>query len=198
MLPSMNVSIRPAVMSDIPLLAEVTEAAYGGYADVMYADSVPGMTPRQILELRLEQDGTSYRFSNGWIAEDAGQAIGAVHVYPVDDEERDPVDPFVPGDRLRYFQPMEGMVLPGSFYINAIGVAEDRRGSGIGGLLMEKALAVGAEQGFETFSLFVFDANAPAVALYKRFGFQEHIRRTPVPHPALHHNGDLLLMVAGL
>jgi len=194
----MSVSIRRAGDRDIPFMAEVTQAAYGGYSDVMYAESVPGMTPRQILEMRLEQENTTYHIANGWIAEDGGEAVGAVHAYPVDDEQADPIDPFVPGDRIYYFAPMENMVVPGSYYLNAIGVRETHRRRGVAALLMETAIAEGRGRNFEEMSLMVLEGNSAAVALYRRHGFEVRKRRPVVAHPALHYEGNLLLMALRL
>jgi ribosomal protein S18 acetylase RimI-like enzyme len=49
--------------------------------------------------------------------------------------------------------------------------------------------------GFAVLSLLVFEQNRRAVALYHRLGYREVDRRPVVPHPLIHHTGDVILMV---
>jgi len=60
----------------------------------------------------------------------------------------------------------------GEFY--AVGVDPRRHGRGLGRVLMEAGLARLAEQGIRTAALYVEADNAPALALYRRFGFEQH------------------------
>lgn len=53
-----------------------------------------------------------------------------------------------------------------------IAVAADRRGSGIGRLLMEKAFDVALEKGAEVMALEVRESSAPAIGLYQALGFR--------------------------
>ena len=194
----MSISIRPTTAADISHLARFQMASYGGYADVMYDDAVPGLTPRQILEMRFEQEGTTFHYTHGSIAELDGECAGGVHGYPVDDEDSDPPDVFIPKDRLYYFAPLEGLVLPGSYYLNIISVEPDFRGKGVGKCLLDHVMAQAREAGFEKISLLAFEANTAAIGLYQSVGFQELKRRPVVPHPALVHDGGILLMAADL
>jgi ribosomal protein S18 acetylase RimI-like enzyme len=52
-------------------------------------------------------------------------------------------------------------------------VAKDRRGLGIGAALMSEALRWARSVGVEKLELTVYPGNAPARALYRRFGFVE-------------------------
>lgn len=194
----MTVTIRPATAADIGDLTRYQLASYGGYADVMYDDAVPGMTPRQILEMRFEQEGTTFHYSRGWIAEIDGEPAGGAHAYPVDDESDDPPDPFIPRDRLYYFAPLEGLVLPGSYYLNIISVDDAHRGKGVGRRLLEHVMTEAGNAGFEKLSLLAFESNTAAIGLYESIGFRELKRRPVVPHPALRFEGSILLMAANL
>ncbi|MEQ8665401.1 MAG: GNAT family N-acetyltransferase [Rhodospirillales bacterium] len=194
----MEVSIRPATPADIGDLTRYQMASYGGYAEVMYDDAVPGLSPRQILEMRFEQDGTTFHFAHGRMAEVGGELAGGAHAYPVDDESDDPPDHFIPRDRLYYFAPLEGLTLPGSYYLNVISVESAFRGQGVGRRLLEHVMGEGREAGFDKISLLAFEANSAAVGLYRSLGFEELKRRPVVPHPALMHEGSILLMAANL
>ncbi len=198
MLATMNVSIRPATVADIPHLAAVKFAAYGGYAELMYADSVPGLTPKQILELRLEQENATSHFSNGWIAEVDGVPAGGIQIYPADLEQDDPPDLFVPMDRIPYLAFADDMTLADSFFLDAIAVFDGFRSHGVGTRLMEKAIEEAGESGLKTMSLVAFAENATACELYRRHGFEERIRRPATAHPALRFTGDFLLMAREL
>ena len=58
----------------------------------------------------------------------------------------------------------------------AIAVAADVRGHGIGGRLMEEAIAWSERAGIEKLVLAVYPHNEAAIALYRRFGFIEEGR----------------------
>lgn len=56
-------------------------------------------------------------------------------------------------------------------------VARPWRGRGVGSALLETAITWAREQGLHKLTLTVFPHNAPAIALYRRFGFVEEGRR---------------------
>ncbi len=60
----------------------------------------------------------------------------------------------------------------GEFY--AVGVDPDRQGEGLGRVLMDAGLAHLAGRGIRTAALYVEADNAPALALYDRYGFTRH------------------------
>lgn len=62
-------------------------------------------------------------------------------------------------------------ILRGVAYITIILVALEARGSGLGARLMEEVLHKSVLKGFHACELEVFLDNAPALTLYKRFGF---------------------------
>jgi len=60
----------------------------------------------------------------------------------------------------------------GEFY--AVGVSPDRQGEGLGRRLVEAGLGRLAERGIRDARLYVEADNAPAVALYRSYGFDDH------------------------
>lgn len=71
-------------------------------------------------------------------------------------------------------------------------------GMGVGMALMEEILRCAGEAGFEQMELEVVSANAPAVGLYRKFGFET---TGTVPHAFKYRDGtyaDFLLMVKKL
>jgi GNAT superfamily N-acetyltransferase len=65
-------------------------------------------------------------------------------------------------------------------------VRPDRRGRGVGGLLVEAVAAWAGERGYPALSLWVTKANEPARRLYERLGFVATGEYQPLPsNPAL-------------
>ena len=59
----------------------------------------------------------------------------------------------------------------------AIGIDQDHRGQGIGGLLMDALLVDAHEAGINEIALTTGLFNEPALRLYRRWGFVEVLRR---------------------
>lgn len=68
----------------------------------------------------------------------------------------------------------------------AVWVAPWARGRGVGGALMRAAVARAEQMGFPRILLDVGDHNAPAIALYERFGFEPTGRTSLFPEPRQH------------
>ena len=68
---------------------------------------------------------------------------------------------------------------PYSHHVAEVGlmVAADQRRRGIGSALMEEALSWARASGITKVELEVFPHNAPAIALYRKLGFEEEGRR---------------------
>lgn len=54
-----------------------------------------------------------------------------------------------------------------------MGILPEYRGKGIGSKLLEKVIEKAQEFGLEKIELHVYTTNEPAIALYKKFGFEE-------------------------
>lgn len=75
-------------------------------------------------------------------------------------EDIDYLSPFIP---------------PDAYYLHFLSVQPERRGQGLGGRLLENALARGRQLGCSSIHLDVF-ADNPAVGLYRAFGFREVVQ----------------------
>lgn len=62
-------------------------------------------------------------------------------------------------------------------YISNVAVTSSARGKGIGSALLEKLTSYAKENGIKTISLEVRPSNAPAIALYEKFGYKQVGRR---------------------
>ena len=84
--------------------------------------------------------------------------------------------------------------MPGSFYINALAVAETHRGGGIGQSLLEIAAKRARTAGCDSVSLMVFAENEGACRFYRRSGYGIADRRPIVPHRCYPYSTEVLLM----
>ncbi|MBD1852570.1 GNAT family N-acetyltransferase [Leptolyngbya sp. FACHB-711] len=101
------------------------------------------------------------------------------------------------------FEPSEPDVLdpynleaPGTWYICALALFPEFRGQGIGTQFLSIAHQQAAARGFSELSLLCFEQNTRALNLYQRNGFKVINFNPVVPHPLIHHTGDILLMTA--
>lgn len=193
-----TLTLRAALPRDIPDLARIANAAFGGFGQVMYEEAVPGRSALDLLEHRFSRAHTSGSLTNSHIAEMEKRVVGGLHAFPADWEAQDPPDLLIPAEREPYFAPFVGLEASSSYYINAVTVFEPFQGRGIARQLMDFAEDLARGKGFNQTSLHVFAENGPAIRLYERRGYREAGRNPLVPHPALQFRGDLLLLVKDL
>ncbi|MEO1094844.1 MAG: GNAT family N-acetyltransferase [Cyanobacteria bacterium J06638_28] len=86
------------------------------------------------------------------------------------------------------------MEQPNSWYICALAVFPEHRGQGIGTQLLSLATTQARSRGLPLLSLLCFEQNVGALSLYQRHGFQVVDRAAVIPHPLIHHTGNVLLM----
>jgi len=196
----MDATLRRATELDVPDLARLFIMAADGIVDALYHGLVPGAPTEKLFEWRFTQAGSVKSYEYCWVAQQGPRAIGMMHAYPIDGLAEAPSDPRLTADRLAVLAPLAALdeQARGSYKINAVAVYPEYRGSGIGNHLMALATAHARQQGFAEASLVVFEQNSRAVALYRRLGFEIAARSPVIPHPLIHHTGDLLLMMRRL
>ncbi len=79
------------------------------------------------------------------------------------------------GAFLGFAAGMPDAELPGTWYLEALHVAETARGRGVGSALIRAMAASAAEQGFAKMSVCIIRGNEGAEKLYRRLG-AEHLR----------------------
>jgi ribosomal protein S18 acetylase RimI-like enzyme len=195
----MSVALRPATEADVPDLVRLFIMATDGLIEAAYhlVHDVPLETA---LEWRFTQLGSVKSYEHCWIAQNDRRVTGMINAFPMDDLAHAPSDPHLTPDRLGVLAPVEELMgeANGSYYISAVAVYPQFRGHGIGTTLMAAATADARQSGFTVTSLVSFEQNGRAVALYRQLGFAVTARRPVIPHPLVHHSGDLLLMMRRL
>jgi ribosomal protein S18 acetylase RimI-like enzyme len=148
------VSIRPATIGDLDVLAAIHEAAAReGYRQVFPADAeFPREEARADLRRFLEAEGF-----RAFIAEDGGIAIGFVAAGPASEDGESGKTHPVPGRGAQ---------------IHLLHVRPLRWNGGIGTALLDRALAALAADGFVAAFLWVLERNERARHFYERRGWQ--------------------------
>lgn len=187
--------LRPARKDDARSIAELFQISSDGVADYIWTtleDGYPGLEPIEIGEQRYRREDTAFSYQNCLVVERDGVVVGMMHAFPIAPAEEGA--PSEPGDPV--LRPYAELEAPGSLYISAMAVRSGHRGQGIGRRLLEAARQRARALGQERLSLLCFAANTDARRLYEREGFSVIDRREVVPHPLIHHTGEVLLMTA--
>ena len=187
-------SIRPARREEAGTIAELYLISSDGLAAYIWSRvAEPGEALAEAGARRYAREGVAFSYQNCLIAEaaaaDSGSRIaGMIHSYPMlapdPEPESDPV--------LRPYSELEDY---GSLYVSGVALFAEFRGRGLGTRLMAEAERRARALSLARVSLICFEQNSRALALYRRLGFAEIMRRALVPHPMLHYrDGDALLL----
>ena len=189
--------IRPARSHDAQALAPLEITATTGITEYVYGGIIPGLTTAEIVTHRFADATHPLSYRSCSVAECDGQVVGFVQAHAYD-EEIPPPDLPIPEQRFDVFEPADDMPAPGTYHVNAMAVAEQQRGAGIGRRLLESVFSDAARIGHEVVSLYVFDQNLPAKRLYEKCGFRIVDRRPSLWREPILFTGDLLSMRADL
>jgi ribosomal protein S18 acetylase RimI-like enzyme len=188
------VTFRPATKGDSHRIAELFSISSDGVVDYVWstlAPDYPGLAPVEIGAVRYASEEGNFSYTNCVIAERDGEVIGQLCTYPV---ETHPVEPDEPVDPV--LEPYGRLEIPDTLYISSLALFDGFRGLGLGTKFLSIARQQARERTIDALSLLVFEQNTGALRLYRREGFREVDRTPVVPHPLIHHTGDVLLMTA--
>jgi ribosomal protein S18 acetylase RimI-like enzyme len=190
-----GVVFRPAIREDSRMIAELFSISSDGVVDYVWstlAPEYPGLESVEIGAVRYAREEGNFSYTNCVVAERKGEVIGQLCTYPVGasaEEPEEPVDPVL--------EPYGRLEIPGTLYISSLALFDGFRGMGLGTQMLSIARDRARERNLDALSLLVFEHNTGAVRLYEREGFREVDRAPVVPHPLIHHTGDVILMAAG-
>lgn len=207
-------TIRPARESDCNEIAILYRISSDGVADYIWSRlAEPGEDLLEVGRRRYARRDTNFSFENCTIVEPRSPGSGS----DIKNEDEDcearqnetneivamlvafpmHVDPLYE-ERDRVLQPYSELEEDDSYYVCGVAVMDTWRGRGIGSRLMALAETDAREKGFDKLSLLVFDQNRGAKSLYDRLGYKVIDSREVAPHPLIHYDGDILLMVKTL
>lgn len=185
---------RPATPDDAELMAELVNMAGEGLPLYLWTSmAVPGESPWSVGQQRARRDAGAFSWRNTIVREEAGEIVGLLIGYPLDDEP-EPTDysslppMFVP------LQQLEDMV-PGTWYVNVLATQPHARGRGIGSGLLSLADDIAASTAKRSLSIIVADSNVGARKLYERHGYVEVARRPMVKDAWAHPGKDWVLLL---
>ena len=184
--------LRPAGRADSRRIAGLYRLSSEGVSDYVWSRlAEPGEDLLDVGERRYAREDTPFSYRSTCLVEHAGAVVAMLVAFPMfidpDAREDDPV--------LRPYAELEE---DASYYICGVAVDAAHRGRGLGKALMARAEHDARAAGLAKTSLIVFEANAPALGLYRALGYEERMRRPIVPHPLIHPRGDAVLMVRPL
>jgi ribosomal protein S18 acetylase RimI-like enzyme len=189
-----DVKIRQADATDGAVLAELTTLASDGMLDALLQGLAPEYTTQQMMSKMFRTENSTFCWKNASVAEIKGEPAGMVLTYPaqkfniVDDGKLSP-------EKLEIMKPFEQLSHENSYYISAVAVYPDFRGSGIGTKLIDYAGEQAKKSGYDTISLHVFENNEEARKLYEKHGFEAKAKAPVKDNKHFTHSGNLLLMV---
>ena len=195
---TVTTTYRPARVEDCFTIARLFQMAADGVADYLWstlqADN-PGLTPLEIGAKRFANPDSNFSYRNCVMAERGSEIAGMMMSFAIlESDEAAPEIPAEPSRETPDVMAPYALEKANTWYICGLAVFPEFRGQGIGAELLALAHQQAQERGFEELSLLCFEQNAGAKRLYERHGFKV-IDQTPVvPHPLIHHTGDLLLM----
>jgi ribosomal protein S18 acetylase RimI-like enzyme len=172
--------VRPATVDDAEGAATLLLELPGGLRELVSDRARAEVLARVVFSAR--RSVLSYRFA--LIAEDLGRVVGMVTRLPGRTWKRLRVPTGVAMARAVGLAEAPGIVTRGriqdrlipavnadAFYVPALVVLPQRRGQGIGSMLLQRALEEAAELGLESVVLDVGSENRRAIGLYLRSGF---------------------------
>ncbi|WP_413665460.1 GNAT family N-acetyltransferase [Microbulbifer sp. CNSA002] len=195
----MIMKYRQGKKDDSHRIAELDYMASGGVVEYLFHDLVPGMSAMQLLSDGLKQDKYPYTFRSCIVAESDHEIVGMALSYPAQFHcITDELINFLPADRLERFREFYSSRVEGSYFLDAMGVDEKYRGTGIGKALLKRTKSKAICEGYSELSLIVFSDNPAAINLYKHSGFTSIKSIKLEPHKLIPHDGGCILMVCEL
>ena len=191
----MDTIYRDGGKEDCEALAQFVSIAAGGVIDFLFHELIPGMTPLEIERKSLENEEMPRSYKNSIVAEQGGTLVGAAlsipsHHHRITEEMR----AFFPADRMAHMEQFFSSRVENSLLLDALCVAEDFRGQGVGTRLISLTGQKAVNAGFKLLSLIVLADNTSARRLYEQCGFEivQHIELEP--HVLIPHEGGCFLM----
>jgi ribosomal protein S18 acetylase RimI-like enzyme len=193
---------RAAAIDDCYTIAQLFSIASDGVADYIWSTltaDYPGLTLLEIGAQRYTHEESLFSYKNCVLAERKGKFLGMMLTFPIAETQKS-TEPEIPliaetttSQEADVLAPY-ALEAPNTWYICALAVFPEFRGQGIGTQLLAIAHQQAAERNIQQLSLLCFEQNTGALKLYQRNGFKEIDRAKVVPHPLIHHTGDILLM----
>jgi len=166
------IQIRPAVRGDKFWIAKAMRIASGGIVDFLFSDLSSNLSVEQWLSLEIVRDNSPLSYKNTLIAVINNEIVGVVNAYPGECFSLPEKNNFIfSPNKVEILSPFYTVNLEYTFYIDTLFVQEKFRGKNIARTLLEEKFLLAKRNGFSVVSLYVWENNATAIALYRKLGF---------------------------
>lgn len=184
---------RAATPKDALRLAEAINEAGDGLPFYLWEKAAgPRESAWDVGMARARREEGSFSYRNAIIIERDGEAAGCLIGYQLPDHPEE-----IPSDMPEMFRPLQDLenCASGTWYVNAVAISERYRGAGLGSRLLSVAEEIARMLGKRGISLIVSDANAGAMRLYRRIGYDETARRPIVKDGWSHSGNEWVLLI---
>jgi ribosomal protein S18 acetylase RimI-like enzyme len=175
---TLDPSLRPALIEDAPILAELVNHAGDGLPLYLWSKMAePGESAWDVGRRRAARPEGGFSYRNATVIEHGGDCAGCLIGYEIPDRP-EPIGNDLPA----MFVPLQELenLAPGTWYVNVLAVRPQFRGLGLGTRLLDFADQTGRRLGKRGMSVIVSDANPGARRLYGRCGYRETSARAMV------------------
>ena len=141
-----QIAYRAAIQHDSRAIADLICQAGGGLYEFLFDDLVPFMSALDLVAAGVDATGSPLSYENCIVAtSEPGTIVGVANLFPADAIAHDSITHeaflLLASDRLDHIRPIMELRDHGSMFLNAIAVAGDFRGKGIGKRLLDRAEA---------------------------------------------------------
>jgi ribosomal protein S18 acetylase RimI-like enzyme len=193
-MPKSEAIFRPARKADAAALAALIDIAGEGLPLFLWSQmKTPDQSVFEFGRARAAREQGNFSYRNATVVETDGEVAACLVDYALG-------DPYEIGDLDELPEVVRPLVeleakAPGSWYINVLAAFLEFRGQGIGTRLLALAEERGRQHKATSASMIVAGANAGALRLYARVGYQESARAPVVTYPGCAHDDDWVLLV---
>ena len=200
-----KIVLRSATIEHCPTAARLMQIASDGVCDYIWSlqqNEFPELSLLEIGAKRYAKDEGNFSYRNCTLAciqdnQAQEQIQGMMMAFAIPSQASDA--PSSESETEETFPGMEvlapySLEQPNSWYICALAVFPHYRQQGVGTQLLDVAFEQARERGLPAVSLLCFEQNVGALRLYQRYGFKTIDHAPVVPHPLIHHTGNVLLM----
>ena len=170
--------LRPALIEDAPILAELVNYAGDGLPLHLWSKmAAPGENAWDVGRRRAARSEGGFSYRHDTNKEKSGACAGCLIGYEIPDQP-EPIGSDLPA----MFVPLQQLenLAPGTWYVNVLAVRPQFRRLGLGTKLLAFADETGRALGKRGMSVIVSDANAGARQLYERCGYRQAAARVMV------------------
>lgn len=163
---------RSAVRKDKLWIARAMRFASEGIVDFLFSGLPSILSVDEYLSLEVARKSSFLSYKNTLIVEVGNEIAGIITCYPGLYFSLPEIPNFVfTREKIQSLRPFYAIDLSHTFYIDTLFVAEKFRNQGLAKKLLEKSLNVAKNRGFSVASLYVWETNSSAIALYRKLDF---------------------------